>query len=142
MQKHFVTFFSPGTFVAEQATKPIESWDVPAAVAMARGITERYGARPYGFRFSTRTRGDNDLDSRETAKSCLYYLGGQVETLAKIKRRNDPTERILRDNMECNGWKKVVTNRNSWRWTQPLEEGDVILDVSLDAVDEPIMVKK
>jgi len=26
IQKHFVTFYSPGTFVAETTEKPIKSW--------------------------------------------------------------------------------------------------------------------
>ncbi len=31
MEKHFVTFLSPGTFVAEDRTLPIDSWDVNKA---------------------------------------------------------------------------------------------------------------
>lgn len=27
MRKHQVTFYSPGTFVSESSTQPIESWD-------------------------------------------------------------------------------------------------------------------
>ena len=56
MKAHFVTFYSPGTFVAETTTKPIPSWDVDLAVAMASDIRERHGALAYGFRFSTRAR--------------------------------------------------------------------------------------
>ena len=69
MKKHFVTFYSPGTFVAEQTTKPIDSWDVELAVSMSGEIKERYGALPYGFQFSTRERGENDLDSHEVETS-------------------------------------------------------------------------
>ena len=32
MQKHFVTFLSPGTFVAETSEKEIDSWDVYASI--------------------------------------------------------------------------------------------------------------
>lgn len=39
MEKHFVTFYSPGTFVAESSEQPIASWDTDAAVVMARAIT-------------------------------------------------------------------------------------------------------
>src|SRR5512135_2906984 len=60
MERHFVTFYSPGTMVAEQTVKPIDSWDVEATIEMARSITERHNARPYAFRFSTRTRDEGD----------------------------------------------------------------------------------
>jgi hypothetical protein len=131
MKKHFVTFFSPGTFFAEQTTKPIESWDVDAAVKMARTVKERYNARPYGFQFSTRERGHDDLDSKVTKKSVMYYLGGKVETLKEVEARNDPKEDILRSNMRGNGWDKIIVNDNSWRSVQPLEKGDKVLDVKL-----------
>jgi len=128
VQKHFVTFYSPGTFVAETSQKPIDSWDVETAVIMAADIKERYGATPYGFRFSTRARSADDLDSKEVAKSAMYYLGGRIETLAQVKARNDPKDRILISNMECNGYDRIVVNDNSWRWTQPLHADDVVLN--------------
>lgn len=63
------------------------------------------------------------------------WLGGRVETLAEIEARNDPKEEILRGNMRGNRWDKVVFNDNSWRVCQPLEKGDVILDVKLKALE-------
>ena len=129
VRRHFVTFYSPGTFFAEETAQPIESWDVDAAVKMAKGIKERYDARPYGFRFSTRERGPDDLDSKVTKRSGMYYIGGKVETLQEIEARNDPQEDILRSNMRCNGWKKIVRGASPWRWTRPLERGDKIVDV-------------
>lgn len=127
MQKHFVTFYSPGTLFAETTTKPIDSWDVDTAVAMSKDIVERYNARPYGFRFSTHGRGKDDLDSRELKSSRMYYIGGKVETLKEIEARNDPMEEILRSNMRCNGWKKIVRSTSGWAWSQPLERGDTVL---------------
>lgn len=129
VKAHFVTFFSPGSFFAEETTKPISSWNVDTAIEMAFEIRERYNARPYGFQFSTRERGHEDLDSKVTQFSGVYYLGGKIETLAEIERRNLPEEKILLSNMKSNGWDKIVTNRNSWRWTMPLREKDILLDV-------------
>ena len=127
MKSHFVTFYSPGTFFAESSTLPIQSWDVKRAVKMSKKIVERYGSRPYGFRFSTRERGAKDLDSKQTKQSAMYYLGGKVETLAEIEARNDPDEEILRSNMRGNKWDKIVTGASPWRWAQPLMKGDVVL---------------
>lgn len=128
MQKHFVTFYSPGTFVAETTERPINAWDVDAAVEIAETITERYGARPYGFRFTTRGRGPDDLDSKVVANSVFYYLGGKIETLEEVRERNDPKERILLSNMEVNGYKRVIRITRGWSWTQPLDDGDVVLN--------------
>lgn len=131
MEKHFVTFFSPGTFVAETTEKPIASWNVDKAVEMARSVSERYGAKPYGFRFSTRARQDDELDSKVVKSSGTYYLGGRVETKDEVFARNDPAEKILRANMECNDIEKIIINDNSWRYTGAFGADDVLLDVSL-----------
>lgn len=128
IEKHFVTFYSPGTFVAEESVKPIDSWDVEQAKAMARTIQERYQATPYGFRFSTRAREENELDSKVVSESPLYYLGGTVETLEQVKARATAQDAILISNMECNGYARVITNNNSWKWTQPLRDTDIVLE--------------
>ena len=128
MKKDFVTFLSPGSLLHEDTTKPIESWDIEKAKEMARDIKERHGATPFAFYFTTRTRADDELDSKQVEKSCTYYLGGKIETLADVEARNDPKEDILRSNMRCNGWDRIITNTNSWKVTQPLNADDVVLD--------------
>jgi hypothetical protein len=128
VEAHFVTFFSPGTFVSEQTEKPIASWDIKKAKEMAQRIKERYNACPFGFQFTTRSRGSKDLDSKITKTSPMYYLGGKIETLAEVKARATKEDRILVDNMECNGYARILTNNNSWRWTVPLNETDIVLD--------------
>lgn len=127
MKRHFVTFLSPGSFTSEQTTNPIETWDVPTAVEMSKNITERYGATPYAFYFTTRERGDEDLDSKITKTSATHYLGGKVLTLQQVEELNDPKLNILIQNMRSNKWDKVIMNNNSWSWTQPLKRGDVVL---------------
>jgi hypothetical protein len=57
----------------------------------------------------------------------MYYLGGRVLT------RNE-TSGILRTNMEINGWTRVILNENSWSWTMPLRDDDVVLDVKLPRI--------
>lgn len=133
MKKHFVTFFSPGTFFAEQTTKEVESWHVANAVEMARAITERYSAKPYAMQFSTidKTGSDWNVKETETARSPRYFLGGMVLTLADIEARNDPKDSILISNMKSNGWERVVENTNSWKSVQPLLPEDVVLDVDI-----------
>lgn len=127
MTRHFVTFYSPGTFFAESTTKPIKSWDVELAKKMADDITERYDAKPYGFRFETHSRGKNDLNAKITKTSGTYYLSGTVETLAQVKARATEADQILVRNMEGNGWKRIITSNTPWRWSQPLYPEDVVL---------------
>ena len=128
MKKDFVEYYSPGSFMAETTLEPIDSWDVATATEMAHGIKERHGATPYGFRFITKGREPDELDSKTINKSNMYYLGGKVETVEEVEARNDPKEEILLSNMKCNGYDKIIVNDNSWRWTAPLKDDDVVLD--------------
>lgn len=128
MRKHFVQFFSPGTFFNEVTVRPIDSWDVDTAVEMAKSIKERYEATPFAFQFITKGRTMKELDSKVVATSPRYYLGGTVEALAQVKARATKDDRILVSNMESNGWNRVITNDNSWRVVQPLEDNDIVLE--------------
>jgi hypothetical protein len=128
MRKHFVKFFSPGTFTAETTVREIEAWDVGKALEMASGVEERYGATPYAFCFITRARADKDFDSKEVKRSRMYYLPHcKVETLKEIKARGSKDDRILISNMEGNGWDRVITTTKGWKWYQPFKGGDVLL---------------
>jgi len=127
MKQHYVTFYSPGTFVPETTTKTIDAWYPSVALEMAADITERYGAKPYAFRFTTRENDGTMLDAKETASSPLYYFGVKVETLAEIEARNDPQESVLRSNMRCNGYDRVAVPLKGWRGAYPLGENDVVL---------------
>lgn len=129
--KHFVTFFSPGTFMPEQDTKEVASWEVDEAVKMAGAIFERHGARPYAFRFYTSQRGEEDFEPSTTKRSNLYYLGGHLETLAEVEARADPKEEILLSNMRINGVAQIIVNNNSWRFAGAFGDDDILLDVTL-----------
>lgn len=134
MRKHFVTFFSPGTFVAETSEKPISGWRVAEALGMVSKIEERYGARPYGFQFSTRARGPRDLDSKVVRRSHMYYL----PHCRVIALKDVPTkEEILRSNMKNNGWDRVVQTTKGWAWSQPFNETDVLLTAPPREASDP-----
>ena len=126
MKKRFVTFYSPGTFVAEQTTKCVASWDVEKAVAMVPEIKERYGATPYGFQFHTKRRGTGDFEPKEIDRSPMYYVNCRVQTLEDVEAEG-PSCAILAQNMRSNNWDRVVTTEEGWKWTQPLGETDVVL---------------
>ena len=128
MHKHFVTFYSPGTFMAETSDRLIASWDIAEAVRMSQDIKERYGATPYAFRFTTWGRKDDELDSREIERSPTYFLGGKIKTLEDVEATQPGT--ILARNMRTNGYARVITTTEGWRWTQPLNDRDVVLDMS------------
>lgn len=139
MRKHQVTFYSPGTFVSEATTRDIDSWDTAKAVEMSEQITERYGARPYGFVFSTHIVADDVPDGeggtlkvqpKTVEKSGIHFLGGRLETYDDVVARNDDKENILRSNMRNNEHWVIVINDNSYRSTLPFNEEDCIVNAS------------
>lgn len=137
-EKHYVTFMSPGSFMAEDRQVEIGEWDTRRAIDMAAGVTERYGAHPYGFYFTTTKVGEVDgvpVESAATAKSGMYFIGCAIETVEQVEARQDPRERILLSNMKGNGWAKVVTTTKGWKWTQPFRSGDTLLDADGNVIE-------
>ena len=124
MKQDFVTFYSPGTMVAEMTTREIANWNVAKALEMMTDIEERHSARPYGFSFHTKKRGWRDLEPKEIKRSGMYYVNCRVQTLEDIEA-DGPT--VLAQNMRSNGWDRVVTTTQGWAWSQPLREGDTVL---------------
>ena len=129
VKKHFVEFYSPGSFFAETDTKAIDSWDIEKAKEMAKEIIQRYGAKPYAFRFITRGRTDDELDSKVIEQSGYHFINGTIKTLAEIKAENNPDDKVLISNMECNGWDKVVITHSPYKWTQPFTEEDSVVTI-------------
>lgn len=138
MRKHFVTFYSPGTFFVETTTKPIDSWDPVEAVKLAKCVVERYNALPYGFRFYTKLVADPIPDGegdwletvpKDVDNSGVFFLGGKIRTIDEIESLGLEEEHILRSNMKCNDIPIVIENNNSWKSTQPFNEEDCIVNM-------------
>ena len=152
IEQCFVCFSSPGTFVHETTERPIAKWDTVTACEMSRDITERYGAKPFGFTFSRCLVHDPISDGqggllnvqrKEIERSGMHFLGGTLLMLDELENANDPDMRTLRGNMRCNDWPIVIENRNSWRSIQPFDEGDKIVGDEgeiLRSGDEPELV--
>lgn len=141
-KQEFVTFYSPGTLFAETTSKPIESRDVKLAVQMAETVVERYGAKPYGFRFETRIVADPIPDgqggtlvvqSKCVAESGTHFLGGKLETYDEVVSRNNPKEGILRLNMF--GTPIVCVTANSFIDTRPFEADDFVVNAEGEIVE-------
>ena len=127
MEQSFVIFLSPGAFFSEQTERPIDSWDIEQAKAIAAGMVQGHNARPYGFKFVTRRRKDDEI----IKQSGVYYLGGKLRTLEQVEADNLPNEEILRWNMRENNYSAVIENTNSWKFTAPFNKEDVLLDFTM-----------
>lgn len=137
MRQHSVTFYSPGTFVSESTTKPIGEWETEQAMKMAGDVSERYGAKPFGFRFHTHIvsgdvpdgeGGALKVQPREVAASSMHHINATVETFDDVEARGDEKESIMRSNMRCNGYPLVAITTNSFKSTQPFGVDDVLVN--------------
>lgn len=144
MRKHYVVFYSPGTFVAETSQEPIEEWSPRIAVGMAEKIVERYDSTPYGFRFETRLVRDPIPDgeggtltvaSKKVAESGMYFLGGRLRTVDDVATEARKDEEILLSNMLGNDYPIVVEVVKRWKSTQPFDATDCIVDATGDVVE-------
>lgn len=134
-KKHYVTFYSPGTLFSEQSSQEIAEWSPPLACKLSQEITERHGAKPYGFRFETRLVSDPvddgeggklNVASKEVASSGIHFITGELKRYDDIP--NVPEFRMLRSNMRCNGYWVIVENTNSFKSTLPFEADAILVD--------------
>jgi hypothetical protein len=118
-RQDFVVFMSPGSFYDETTSMPIETRDTAKMVELSKGIVERYGATPYGFRFETRIvaepvpdgeGGTLTVPSKTVESSGNYYLGGELKTYYEV--RDEKPDSILASNMQSNDGMEIV-------WTRP-----------------------
>lgn len=137
MKKHYAVYYSPGTFFDETDSKPIDQFgDVPEAVEMAATIDQRYGAKPYGFRFVTYIKHDPvvdsesgeklEVESKKIAESGTYFINGRLRKYDEVVTENHPEESILRGNMRQ--MPIVVETRNSYRHTAQFKEEDFVVN--------------
>ena len=133
-EKHIAVFYSPGTFFDETSEREVQSWDPKEAIRLNETIEERYGAKPYCFRFMTFL--DDDGKVKMIAESSIYFLGGKVETYPDVCKRNSEDENILRSNMLCNKFWTVVTNTNSYKTVRHFRGDDVVVDAEGNITDK------
>lgn len=109
-----VTFYAPGSFVAETWSREVAGPE-PEAV--------EWPENAYAFRMSMR---EDVLDGPQRYKGPSHDLGpmyyhpdSKVETAEQVQA-NPKATRTLLDNMRCNGWHALIWTR--WgNWPQPFD---------------------
>lgn len=122
---NFIEFYIPAIYVpglieTRKIKKIITSWNIKKARKIYFRLMGENGVRPYAFRFISKGLGGMRY-------SGYHYIDGTVETLEKIKAKNDPKNKILIENMECNKWEKVITLYTPYKWTVPFDKNDVVV---------------
>lgn len=130
---YYATFYSPGTLFSESSTVKVDSLDLIDVLKKAKTISERHGAKPYGFVLEEREEGsivkDGEtykLEPKTKWKSGTHFITGKILTLEDIPDTSENS--ILRSNMRGNNYGAVVENRNSWKVTMPFEKKDLLID--------------
>lgn len=113
---YYVTFWAPGSFVANDWTVTVDSPD-PHKV--------EWPDSAYAFRLFKREDvidGDKTYQGKPKQVGPTYYHpDSAIQSLDEV-RTNPKASRILVSNMECNGWKQIIWTR--WmNWPQPFEPG-------------------
>ena len=146
-RQDFVRFLSPGSFFDETTEKPVESWDIKTACKMAKEITERHGARPYGFEFLTKLvagtiddgeGGELEVKAKTIKTSGTYYIHGVLVPFEKADGD------IMRSNMRINGWPIACETTNGYRHMGIFNPDDFVVSLSgsvLERGDDPRHVK-
>lgn len=113
---HYVVFWSPGSFVVNDWTVPVDSPD-PRRV--------QWPDNAYAFRMFKREDvidGGKTYEGKPEQLGPVYYHPDSAIQSFDEARNNPNASRILLDNMRINGWKQIIWTR--WgNWPQPYEPG-------------------
>lgn len=134
-KKLFVVFLSPGTFVDEESERPISAWDPREALAGSEQITERHGAKPYGFYFEERLvaapipdgqGGTLEVVPKTLRRSGVHYIDGCLRTYDEVIAAEGERS-ILAGNMWSNDWPIVVETARSYKHTGVFKPEDFVV---------------
>ena len=112
-----VEFLSPGTLFSESSSYAVRSRSLGPVLTKMRGVIERHGAKPYGFRFT---------DGNGKPVSGTHYVTGKVIAFRDVP--DDKEHSMLKRNMRCNEQPFAIENNNSYRFTGEFEKDDVVVN--------------
>jgi hypothetical protein len=124
VRKLYLSFWHPGTMVAEQSTSEVDS-----IVGFDPHKVE-WPKNAYAFRLFERF---DVVDGKATFKGepqqlgpTYYHPDSRVETIDEVRANKNATPILVR-NMQANGWKLIVWSR--WgNWPQPFDpDKDVVI---------------
>lgn len=123
-RRHKVEFISPGTAFSEISVREIQDRnDLLTAVEMSKTIVERYGARPYAFRFFTEIfhppidDGEGGLLNVEPKRidvSEWFFLGGTILKYEDTVNKDNERLTNVMWNMRLNKEPLAVETTNGW----------------------------
>lgn len=116
MLKHYVTFLYPGSFVAEESSKEIDSRE--GKIKAPKTCFAYY----LWDREEHEVNGELLKGSVKNKSGLLYF--GEVMTIQEVEEKV-PNNKILISNMRINKWNKVVRTRTGN--FQPLRNNDIVI---------------
>lgn len=120
----YVEFFVQRALFAESMTNKVKTRDVSKIKVPKNAFRFRF----FDKHIYSETIGGKELKKEEiTDESPVYYYGGKVYTIAKLKREF-PDNEILIENAKSNGYKKVIRCRTG-NW-QLFNKTDVLIEAT------------
>lgn len=117
---HYVVFWSPGSFMANDWSQPVDSPD-PRKVA--------WPDNAYAFRMFKREDvidGGKTYEGKPEQLGPIYYHPDSAIQSLDEARSNPRASRTLISNMECNDWKQIIWAR--WQnWPQPFDPAEMVI---------------
>lgn len=111
---HYVVFWAPGSFVAEEWSRDVPS-DDPRKV--------EWPGNAYAFRMFRREDvidGDKKYRGQPEQLGPVYYHPDSAVQSLEEAQANPKASEVLISNMKCNGWKQIIWTR--WMtWPQPFD---------------------
>ena len=127
---YLVTFYSPGTFFSETSSIRLDELDINKILKKAKGTSERYNAKPYGYTWKQIREffiGKEKLEKEEVldeSKGYIFITGNVIFS----KDLTNPDENIFKSNLESNAGGVGIQNFNSYKFSYFFDKNDIIID--------------
>lgn len=125
-RKAYVEYYFAGSFFIESSIKPTKDRNVKNL----KVPDEAFGFQFFDIIETTKTKNGKKITSKSNPlnASPIYYYGGEIMTIAEVRKKKIPNAHTIISNMKANNWSKVIKCRTGN--IRSFDKGDIYINTT------------